>query len=150
MSEETILQMPCFSCEVPCLWPFDPPKTITAQVTGLFNLACFNCDDLNQIYTVEFVEKTENAGFVTCRFEFPFPLEICTVLRAKLVAQVNKVNSDLFLIFDLENQFLLPVARWTFLFTGPEKFTNGPFGLNQNVATIQCNTLLNQVIVEAA
>ena len=149
MTDQIILQMPCQSCETPCLWPTNPPKIITATISGISNLVCTNCTVFNDTFLLGFVEKTETFFAITCKFTFELVAETCTVLRVALFSTVNKVSFTNFLVLSLEDQFDLSVSRWTGLFSLPDSLGDGPFVLNQIVQTIQCSSAAIPAIIEA-
>jgi len=147
-TSQIILQMPCLSCEPPCLWPVDPPKQVRVSVFSLVNFVCNDCLFLNGVYFPEFTTKEFTPGGVQCRFESPFLFPVCTISVARVTAVVNP-SLDLFLTFDLLDFFGFIVFRWSTVFNPPESLTNGPFLLPIVVGQLQCTINMLTIEVDA-
>jgi len=133
---ETILQMPCLSCEPPCLWPIDPPQVIRVSVFFMQNSGCSSCVFLNGQYFPEFTQKTIIPGSVICEWESPFLLPVCGIVKALFFSRVFPATNQNFMGFSFRDEFDNPVFSWDIFLNPPESMTNGPFFLDIVVAQI--------------
>ncbi len=146
---ETILQMPCLECEPPCPWPVDPPKVIEVRVFSLLTLVCSECLILNTLYLPTFVSKTVGPGFVSCVYEQPFTIPLCTVNFARLGVNFQIGTGFLFMTFGLFSIPTVPVFSWDVGLFLPESQTNGPFDLDVATGNLNCITIAQPTIVRA-
>jgi len=149
MTTETILQMPCLECEPPCPWPVDLPKVIEVRVFSLFTLVCPQCILLNTLYLPEFTSKFVGPNFVSCRYEQPFTIPLCTIVLARLGITFFVSTQEMFMTFGLINITDNNLFSWDVFLQPPESLTNGPFDLDAVVGNIQCVTLPQPTIVRA-
>jgi len=146
---ETVLQMPCLECEPPCPWPVDPPKQIEVRVFSLLTFFCSECLLLNTLYLPQFQVKFIGPGFVACNYIQPFTIPLCTVEAARLGTTFFTGTGQMFMSFQLLNQFNINVFSWDRMLSPAEAATNGPFDLSATVGSIQCLSIPQDTIVRA-